>query len=342
MKTVKKHFFIPLFGIALLLASCTNNQESVTKQVETAKKPVVRIQQVTAIDVAQTREFTATVMPNISNNIAPNMPVRIDKIHVEIGDKVRKGQQLVSMESTNLENAKTQLINVRAEFERIDELYKIGGVSQSNWEAMKMNLEMVEKSYNNLLDNTRLISPIDGIVTARNYDNGDMYGGMPVLTVQQISPVKLKINVSEYYFSKVEKGMNVQIKLDVYGDEIFEGKVSLIYPTIDAATRTFPVEIMIDNKDMRVRPGMFARVELNFGTLKHVVVPDRAVTRMAGAGDRYIYVLNSNNTVTMKKVELGRLINNNYEILSGLNNGDKVVTAGQARLMNGIEVEVEK
>jgi RND family efflux transporter MFP subunit len=342
MKKAKTFLFAPFFSIALLLASCSNNQEPATKQVETAKKPIVRIQQVTAIDVDQTREFTATVMPNISNNIAPNMPVRIDKIHVEVGDQVRKGQQLVSMESTNLENAKTQLSNVRTEFERVDELYKIGGVSQSNWDAMKMNLEMAEKSYNNLLDNTRLLSPIDGIVTVRNYDNGDMYGGLPVLTIQQIAPVKLLIYVSEYYFTKVKKGMDVQIKLDVYGDEIFEGKVSLIHPTIDPTTRTFQVEITIDNKDMRVRPGMFARVELSFGSLKHVVVPDRAVIRMAGAGDRYIYVLNNDNTVTMKKVALGRLIDGNYEILSGLNNGDKVVTAGQARLMNGVEVEVEK
>ena len=68
------------------------------------------------------------------------------------------------------------------------------------------------------------------------------------------------------------------------------GKISLIYPTINAATRTFPIELVLDNKDMKVRPGMFARVEVNFGSENHVVVPDLAVVKQAGSGDRYVFV----------------------------------------------------
>ena len=183
---------------------------------------------------------------------------------------------------------------------------------------------------------------ISGIITARNYDSGDMYsGGEPIYTVEQIRPVKLFVNVSESYFTDVKKGNEVDIKLDVYGDEVFKGKVSLVYPTIDASTRTFPVEIKIVNTDERVRPGMFARATMNFGTLNHVVAPDQAIVKQSGSGDRYIYVY-KNGKVSYQKVELGRRMGNKYEIVSGVENGDHVVITGQNRLTNGMEVEIDK
>lgn len=131
------------------------------------------------------------------------------------------------------------------------------------------------------------------------------------------------------------------MKLDVYGDEEFAGKVSLVYPTIDATTRTFPVEIKLENKDQRVRPGMFARATLNFGTQDNVVVPDLAIVKQAGAGDRYVFVY-KDGKVSYNKVELGRRMGTEYELKSGVPNNSQVVVAGQARLINGTEVDVEK
>ena len=268
--------------------------------------------------------------------------MRIDQIFVEVGDRVSKGQKLVLMDAANLKQMKLQLENKRLEFKRADELYKVGGTSKSEWDALKMALDVQETAYKNLMENTTLLSPVNGVVTARNYDNGDMYsGGSPVLVVEQITPVKLLINVSETYFTKVKKGAPVSIKLDVYGDEEFTGKISLVYPTIDAATRTFPVEIKLENRDQRVRPGMFARATLNFGTADHVVVPDLAIVKQAGSGDRYVYVYD-NGKVTYNKVELGRRMGAEYELISGVPDNSQVVIAGQARLINGAEVEVEK
>ncbi len=246
------------------------------------------------------------------------------------------------MDEASLKQMKLQLENKRLEFNRADELYKVGGTSKSEWDALKMALEVQETAYKNLMENTTLVSPISGIITARNYDNGDMYsGGNPVLVVEQITPVKLMINVSETYFSQVKKGSPVAVKLDVYGDEEFAGKVSLVYPTIDATTRTFPVEIKLENKDQRVRPGMFARATLNFGTQDNVVVPDLAIVKQAGAGDRYVFVY-KDGKVSYNKVELGRRMGTEYELKSGVPNNSQVVVAGQARLINGTEVDVEK
>ena len=241
-----------------------------------------------------------------------------------------------------MKQAKIQLDNQEAEFKRIDELYKVGGTSKSAWDAQKTSVEVARESYANLVENTRLISPISGIVTARNYDSGDMYsGGTPIYTVEQIRPVKLLINVSESFFTQVKKGNEVDVRLDVYGDEIFKGKVSLVYPTIDPTTRTFPVEGRILNNDERVRPGMFARVTFNFGQEQHVVAPDRAIVKQAGSGDRYIYVYKEGQ-VSYQKVELGRRIGDTYEVISGVADGDQVVITGQSRLNNGMEVEIDK
>lgn len=341
MKTNKIQHFISLL-ILPLLVSCSGEKKEAEQTETTNSKVLVRVETVSAQDIEQISEFTATVQANISNNIAPQTPVRIEKLFAEVGDHVKEDQLLVKMDETNLRQTKIQLENQELEFKRIDELYKVGGASKSAWDAQKTQLDVSRAIYKNLHENTQLLSPVTGIVTARNYDNGDMYsGGSPIFTVEQIRPVKLMINVSESFFTKVKKGKDVDIKLDVYGDEVFKGKVSLVYPTIDPATRTFPVEIKIANNDERVRPGMFARVTMGFGTQNHVVAPDLAIVKQSGAGDRYIYVY-KNGKVSYEKVELGRRMGNKYEIISGVNSGDQVVVSGQSRLNNGMEVEIEK
>ena len=332
------HSFI-LLG-TMLLAACSSNSEK--KADATDEKPLVKLASVTSRDVEQTQEYTTTVEADVTNNIAPTSPGRIEKIYVEVGDRVKKGQKLVQMDAANLNQLKLQLDNQKTEFKRIDELYKVGGISRSEWDAAKMNLDVRTTSYKNLLENTQLVSPIDGIVTVRNFDNGDLYGGSsPVLVVEKIVPVKLMINVSENLFPKVKVGMPITVKFDVFGDEEFNGKVSIVYPTINSDTHTFPVEIKLENSNMRVRPGMFGRVIMNYGTLNHVVVPDVAVVKRAGSGDKYVYVYN-NGKVSYNKVELGRRLDDEYELISGVENNAQVVIAGQARLTNGAEVTVEK
>ena len=321
---------IALVAVALL-SSCSGGEKDKATAEKVDEKPRVKLASVTARPVDQIQEYTATVQAEVKNNIAPSSPVRIDQIFVEVGDRVSKGQKLVQMDAANLKQAKFRLDNQEIEFKRTDELYKVGGTSKSEWDAAKM-----------ALDNTALLSPINGVVTARNYDNGDMYsGGNPVLVVEQITPVKLMINVSEGYFAKVKKGSPVAVKVDVYGDEEFEGTINLVYPTIDPNTRTFPVEVRLTNRDQKVRPGMFARVTLNFGTQEHVVVPDLAIVKRAGSGDRYVYVY-KDGKVSYNKVELGRRMDTEYELISGVDNNSQVVVAGQSKLADGVEVEVEK
>jgi RND family efflux transporter MFP subunit len=322
---------------SVVMISCTSEKK---QEVKVDEKPLVRLETVKTQEVEQIQEFTATVEANVVNNIVPSMSLRINDILVEVGDHVRKGQVLAQMDKTNLLQSQTQLENIQLEYDRAFELYKVGGASKQSLDAQKTQLDVAKTAYENLKENTRLVSPINGIVTARNYDSGDMIGGEPVVTIEQMSPVKLLVNVSESFYTRVRKGMDVNVKVEVYGDEIFHGKVSLIYPTVDPQTRTFPVEIKLPNKDLKVRPGMFARVTMNFGTQNHVVAPDLSIIKQAGSGDRYIYVY-KDGKVSYNKVLLGRRMDDKYEIISGVSDGDQVVVAGQSRLTNGAEVSVE-
>lgn len=339
-----KFQMMALATMVMMASACGSKSETETTAQTAAEteKPKVKLAKVAVRPVDQVVEYTATVKADVVNKIAPSTPVRIKRILVEVGDRVSKGQKLVEMDDVNSTSLKYDLDNMETEFKRIDELYKVGGVSKSDWDAMRTNLDKLRRSYANMVENTQLLSPINGVVTARNYDNGDLYGGgQPVLVVEQISPVKLMVNVSENNFPKVKKGDKVSVKLDVYGDEEFTGVVDLIYPTINEATRTFPVEVKVANANQRIRPGMFARVTMNFGTADHVVVPDMAVVKQAGSGDRYVYVYN-NGKVSYNKVELGRRMDTEYELLSGVDNNSQVVIAGQKALLNGMEVTVEK
>ena len=181
------------------------------------------------------------------------------------------------------------------------------------------------------------------MITARNYDAGDMYAmSAPIFTVEQIKPVKLLVAVSESDYTKISKGDQVTVKADAFPDLTFDGKIERIHPTIDPSTRTFVVEVVVPNNYSTLRPGMFARVKVNFGVNRNVVIPDVAVVKQQGSGERFVYILNEDGTVTYQKVELGRRMGTEYEVLSGVEDGAKVVTGGQIRLKDGIKVSVNE
>lgn len=327
---------------AVTAVSCGSSDKS-AKSSEAAAEvvlPKVEVTTVASRDVVQQVIFTGNVEAEAVNNIAPQQPRRIKEIRFDVGDHVRKGETLVSLENSALVQSKAQMDNAKIEYDRTDELYKIGGASKSERDARRLQYEVAKATYENLLENTTLVAPISGIVTARNYDNGDMAGGLPVLVIEQIRPVKIMINISENLFARVRKGMKVDVNFEAYGDEVFAGSISRIYPTINNATRTFAAEVTIPNNDERVRPGMFARVTLPYGKQNHVVTPDRSVNKLMGSGDRYVYVLEADGTVRYSKVELGRRLGSEWEILSGLESGETVVVKGATALTNGCKVEV--
>jgi RND family efflux transporter MFP subunit len=275
------------------------------------------------------------------NTISSATSQRVEKIFVNVGDAVKRGDLLVEMENINYLQAKIQLENLIVDKDRLEALYKAGGVSAQQYDQIVTQLRVAQENIDNLKRNTQLLSPIDGVVTKRNFDDGDIAAGQPILEVMQIQPVKLMINLSEEFYPKVKKGTKVQINLDVYPSKSFEGSVFLIHPTIDVATRNFTAEVRIDNPGLKIRPGMFARARVDFGTKEGVVVPDMAVFKQAGTNDKFVYVLNGDR-VSFRQITLGKRVDSIYEVVVGLNEGEVVVISGQTPLKEGSLVEISE
>lgn len=334
-----KPIFMTL-AVAAALSSCENKETTTVNEVE--ELPIVTVDVAQSRMVPQTKEYTANVEAQNLNNISPSTPNRIKKINVEVGDRVRAGQELVVLDSSNIDQLKINLDQMRREYNRAVELLEIGAGTQQSVDQLKAQLDAATSQYSNLLENTVLRSPINGVVTARNYDPGDMTGSLPVLSVGQLTPeMKIMINVSENDLTSIKANMSVDITFDAFPADTFQGKVSRVYPTIDTNTRTFEVEVRVANPQEQIKPGMFARVAIDLGAKEHVVVPDRAVVRQTGSGNKYVYVLKGNK-VSYDKVELGKRIGTEYELLSGVNSGDTVVITGQTRLADGVEVEIQR
>lgn len=291
------------------------------------------------VPVDQISTFTASVEANQVNNIAPATGGRIRDIFVDVSSTVRRGEAVATMDDARFAQQQTQVATLRRDFERYEELFAVGGISRQQLDQARTQLEVAETALKNLEENTTLVSPVSGVVTARNYDPGDVAMQLPILTIENINPVKVMVNVSETYWSRVVKGMPVEVQADALGSETFSGKVSIIYPTIDPVSHTFPVEITVPNADLRLRPGMFARVKMNFGTRERPLLSDKAVLKQVGSNDRYVFVV-KDGVAFYTLVQLGVRINDKYEIVSGLNDGDRVIVEGNRGLVDGTEVEV--
>lgn len=335
---MKRKVFLKFMPLAAILALSACGRGSGEQPAGNVKRNVT-VEEVKLVPVEQLSTFTATVEAKTVNNITPAMGGRIRAIHVDVGSRVAKGQTVVTMDAANYSQQETQLATLKRDYERYRELYEVGGVSKQQLDQLKTQLDVAQTALNNIGENTRLVSPISGIVTARNYDPGDVVAGMPILTIENINPVKIVINVSESYYSKVSPGMPATIVVDALEGETFEGRISLIHPTINPTSRTFPVEIEVTNTDQRLRPGMFSRVTLNFGTNERPLVTDLAVLKQSGSNDRYVF-LEKDGKAVYTKVGLGTRIGDKYEIVSGLHVGDRVIVQGNTGLIEGAEVEV--
>ena len=214
------HFFYFAIVAAMVLTGCKSKTNESAAGAPQMAAPVVSVVTAQAEDVEISNTFTSNIEPFAVNNIVSQTSGRIVSINAEVGSKVRKGQLLAKMDDVNLAKTRMQYVNDSTELARLTELYNIGAVSQADYDLAKLSLNITKKTYNNLAENTYLRSPINGVVTARNYDKGDMYSmAQPIFVVQQITPVKMLINVSESLFTQVTKDMEFDITVDAYPTE---------------------------------------------------------------------------------------------------------------------------
>ena len=328
--------------MAASLVACNSSSNDKASNEETSV-PAVTVKaaeaELCAVDLLET--YTSEIKAYKENDITPAAQgLHIDRILVDVGDKVSAGQTLVVLDQTTLKQQELNLATTQDNYNRMVPVFEAGGISEQQITQMKNTLDLQKEVVENLRKNSTIKSPISGVVTARNFENGDLFASMPILHIMQIDKLKVMANVSEQYFTCVKVGDKVAIEVDIYPGQQFEGQVSRINPALDSRTRTFGVEITINNKSMELRPGMYARATFNMGQRQSVMVPDKAVQKQAGSSERFVYVI-KDGVADYRFVTDGRRVGDMIEVLEGLEAGEVVATTSFARLMNGAAVEVE-
>jgi RND family efflux transporter MFP subunit len=279
--------------------------------------------------------------------MAPSTPGRVDNIYVEVGDRVQKGQKLFLMDRSQYYASKIQLANLEKDLARMDTLMKVGSIKAQTYDQTKAQYEVTKTNVDFMEANTLLEAPFPGIITGKYLEDGELYSGAPgmsgkaaVVTLMQINPVKITVSISEQNYPLIKKGMQARVTADVYPDREFEGRIFRIHPTINSMSRTFNAEISIPNGTELLRPGMFARVYIDMGEVEAFVVPSNSVLVQEGTNERFIFVADG-NVASRRVVKPGKRFDDKVEIAEGdLKVGDNLVIDGQARLTDGLKIEI--
>ncbi len=350
---MKNIYFISSLLLIILIISntgCTTNKNNMqVPQTDTIKTEIVKTIKLEEVNISRTIDYTSTLAALREIHLAPASPGRIEKINVEISDRVEQGQVLVQMDRTQLQQAYVNMVILETDFKRMEELKKSESIADQQYDQVKARYEIAKSSYEFLLENTQLKAPFSGIISGKYFENGEIYSGSPVpavgkpavLSIVQIDNLKSLVNLSSIYFPLVSLGLKADIISDLYPDKPFKGEIFRIYPIIDNATKTFVVELKIHNDNLKLRPGMFAKISINFGEGSALLVPSIALIKQTGTNDMYAYI-NENKIAIKKLVKTGIIIDDKTEILGGLKVGDELVVVGQNKLENKTPIQISK
>ncbi len=295
--------------------------------------------------ISKNLELSATLEGYETMNIAPSLTGHIEHIYVQVGSRVNKGTMLVRMDQNQLNTAKINLNSTKTEFDRVAALKESGNISQQVYDQTKAGYDQLCESVRFLEENTFVKAQFAGVISAKNYEDGEMYTGAPILVLSQISRLKAIISIPESYFPLVRQGMKVDLKSEIYPDNTFPATIEIVYPTIDPSTHTFQAKLNIPNSSEKIRPGMYVKATLALGEVDAIVVPYQAVLKLTGSNDRYVFV-NDGGNARRVAVTLGQRFDDLIEVLpvaaGGLKEGDELVVTGQARLVDGCPLEIVK
>ncbi|MDN5291948.1 MAG: rane fusion protein multidrug efflux system [Anaerophaga sp.] len=331
-----KIMIVGVLGLFMVnCASSDDNSREETPNISTVKTTRLGISKISRkIELSTTLEGYETV------NIAPSINGTIERIFVDVGVIVKKGDLLVRMDQQQYNNAKLTYTNAKKDYERLKILNETGTVSQQQFDQAKLAYDQAKENLEFLEPNTFVRAPFNGVITAKNYEAGELFTGSPILTITKNYVLKALISVPESYVPYVKEGTKLDVKSEVYPGKTFPAAVEIVYPMVDPDTHTFQLKIRISNPDLELRPGMYVNTSMNLNEVEALMVPYQAVLKLTGANNRFVFV-NDNGVAKRVSVVLGQRHDDMVEIKSGnLKSGDELVTTGQAKLVDGAKLKV--
>ncbi len=336
---MNSRIFSLLLLTALVAASCGGQQ---AQQAPEERAALVETTAIAYSDITRELEFSSTLEGWQTLNVAPSVTGKIEHIYVEVGTSVGAGALLVRMDQNQLTTTKLTYANLGVEMDRIASLRESGAVSQQTYDQTKLSYEQTKETLAFLEKNTFVRAPFNGVISAKNYQDGELYSGQPILVLTQIHTLKALIAIPENYFPLVKTGMQVSLTSDIYPGETFPATIDIVYPTVDPASHTFQARLRIPNGGLKLRPGMYVKTKMSLGVARAVVVPYQSVLKLTGSNDRYVFV-DEDGVAKRVFVKLGQRFDQDIEVISDeLHEGDRLVTTGQAKLVDGVKLNVTK
>ena len=330
------------------------NAEEVAIVAQKEAQVAVRAAKVAEEKVADLFTANGTFVAEQDLNVSSEMGGQVIKIYVKEGDFVRAGQVLAQTKAdrTNvqLDNAKAALETAKSDLKRFESAFQTGGVTAQQLEQARLQLKNAQANYNSAAiasGDTAIRSKINGIVTSKEVEEGTLVAaGQTLFNVVNIDNLKLKITVDESQVGQLKVGDVVKIKPST-STELVEGKITFIAPKSNSALK-FPVEILVANKDKKLKAGMYATAQFGSGNdeVTALVVPHSAFVGSVSQ-NKIFKIVSSKNAkgqevlkAEMANVKSGRNFGDKVEIISGLTVGEEVITSGQINIDNGTPVKI--
>jgi len=335
-----KHYSL-LAATALLLASCSSSSDDKSADSEKEKSEVVSVAKLQKTEIMRILTFSSVLQPYEKVSVAPAMQGRITNLYVEVGDKVQKGQMLAKMDETQYLSTKLNYENTKTDFNRIKILNDSNNIAKQTYDQAKSGLEVLETSLKNLEQNTYLRAPFNGVISARNYEEGEVFGGQAIYELVQTSTLKALVQVPETYVPDIKVGMKINVKTDTYSGETFPATVEIVYPTVDEKSHTFSVQIKIPNAALKLRPGMYVSTTLEMGNERTLVAPYNAVQKLQGSDERFVFLADGNKAKRVV-VKLGQRFDDNVEIIADeIKDGVDLIVQGVAKLHDKTPITIK-
>lgn len=339
---MRKYTILTICLLALLAVSCKQQKKDAAPQGTKEREELVETTVLHPVEVMRTIDVSTTLEGYQTMSVAPSVTGRIEHIYVDVGSRVGRGTTLVRMDQQQYNTTKLTYANLALELSRLEALVASGAVSQQTYDQTKLSYDQTAESLRFLEKNTYVRAQFPGVISAKNYEDGELYSGQAILELTQVNTLKALMAIPETYYPMVKAGMKVDIRSEIYPDTVFPATIEIVYPTIDPATHTFNVKVKIPNGGERLRPGMYVHTSLEMGKSTALLMPYQSVQKLTGANDRYVY-LNDGGVARRVFVQMGQRFDDKIEVLADeIQEGVEVVTTGAEKLVDGCKLNVSK
>jgi len=311
-------------------------EESIPVEVATAMRDMV----------SPSVEYSGTVEAGRKALLGAEIQGQIEKMHVDVGDRVSAGDLMAELGSEQLASARAHHVTASKDWERARDLLEKKAITKQAYDHALAALEVARANHEMVEASSQLRAPFDGFVTERYLDEGELYMLMPTTTaspaifdVADISEVKIAFEVGERERELIRKGLEAIVSVDSFPGRTFVGKVVRVDPSLDLMSRTATVEVAVANGGLELRPGVFADVVLELTPREALVVPRDSMMRQEGTGLFFVYAV-EDGVARRRVIELGDGFGASIEVLDGLEGGEVIVTAGRHRLHDGARVAI--